>query len=56
MLATLCICGASVMTSCSNDTSDNPAQEQAKKNRKKFIEHSRNNLKDVAEKDIRQPE
>ena len=48
MAATL-ICGASVFTSCSNDTSDNPAQEQAKKNRKEFIQHTRQNLKEVAE-------
>ena len=27
MLAAILICGASVMTSCTNDTSDNPAQE-----------------------------
>ena len=26
MLAAILICGASVMTSCTNDTSDNPAQ------------------------------
>ena len=48
MAATL-ICGASVFTSCANDTSDNPAQEQAKKNRKEFIQHTRQNLKEVAE-------
>ena len=49
MLAATLICGASVFTSCSNDTSDNPAQEQSKKNRKEFIEHTRANLKDLAE-------
>ena len=48
MAATL-VCGASVLTSCSNDTSDNPAQEQAKKNRKEFIEHTRAVMKDLAE-------
>jgi len=49
VFAATIICGASVFTSCSNDTSDNPAQEQAKKNRKEFIEHTRQNLKDMAE-------
>ena len=48
MAATL-VCGASVMTSCTNDASDNPAQEQAKKNRKEFIQHTRATLKDLAE-------
>ena len=47
MAATL-ICGASVFTSCTTDTSDNPS-EQAKKNRKEFIAHTRENLKEVAE-------
>lgn len=42
------ICGASVMTSCSSE-SDNPSQEQARKNRKEFIEHTRSTLKDLAE-------
>jgi hypothetical protein len=37
-----------VFTSCTNDTSDNPT-EQAKKNRKEFIQHTRENLKDLAE-------
>ena len=36
VLAATLVCGASVMTSCTNDTSDNPAQEQAKKNRKEI--------------------
>ena len=48
-MAAALICGASVFTACSNDASDNPAQEQAKKNRKEFIEHTRQNLKTVAE-------
>ena len=48
MAATL-VCGASVMTSCTNDTSDNPAQEQAKKNRKEFVSHTRSVMKDLAE-------
>jgi len=49
VLAAILICGASVFTACTNDTSDNPAQEQAKKNRKEFIEHTRSVLKDMAE-------
>ena len=47
-MAAALICGASVFTACTNDTSDNPT-EQAKKNRKEFIEHTRKNLKEVAE-------
>ena len=50
VLAATFICGASVFTSCSaNDTNDNPSQEQAKENRKEFIQHTRENLKDLAE-------
>ena len=50
VLAATFICGASVFTSCSaNDTNDNPSQEQAKENRKEFIQHTRQNLKDIAE-------
>ena len=49
ILAAILICGASVFTSCTNDTSDNPAQEQAKKNRKEFIQHTRSVMKDLAE-------
>ena len=50
VLAATFICGASVFTSCSaNDTNDNPSQEQAKKDRKEFIQHTRQNLKDLAE-------
>ena len=49
VLAATLVCGASVFTACTSDTEDNPAQEQAKKNRKEFIEHTRANLKDVAE-------
>ena len=49
LVATL-VCGASVFTSCSNDNSDNAGSiEQAKKNRKEFIQHTRENLKDMAE-------
>ena len=47
-MAAALICGASVFTSCTNDTSDNPT-EQAKKNRKEFIQHTRQNLKTLAE-------
>lgn len=47
MVATL-ICGASVFTACTNDTSDNPT-EQAKKNRTEFIQHTRATMKDLAE-------
>ena len=50
VLAATLICGASVFTSCTaNDTNDNPSQEQAKKDRKEFIQHTRENLKEVAE-------
>ena len=49
VLATTLVCGSSVSTSCSSDNDDNPAQEQAKKNRKEFIEHTRATLKDLAE-------
>ena len=48
MAATL-VCGASVLTSCSSNNDDNPAQEQAKKNRKEFVEHTRDTMKDLAE-------
>ena len=37
------------MISCTSDTSDNPAQEQAKKNRKEFVSHTRSVMKDLAE-------
>ena len=50
VLAATFICGASVFTSCTaNDANDNPSQEQAKKDRKEFIQHTRENLKEVAE-------
>ena len=49
VLAATLVCGASVMTSCSSDNDDNPAQEQAKKNRKEFVEHTRATMKDLAE-------
>ena len=47
VLAATLICGASVFTSCT-EGSDNPAPENAK-NRKEFIKHTRENLKDLAE-------
>ena len=46
-MAAILICGASVFTSCS-ESSDNPAPENAK-DRKEFIKHTRENLKDIAE-------
>ena len=50
VLAATFICAASVFTSCTaNDTNDNPSQEQAKENRKEFIQHTRQNLKEMAE-------
>ena len=50
VLAATLISGACVMTSCSNDNSDNAGSiEQAKKNRKEFVAHTRQNLKDLAE-------
>ena len=50
VLAATLVCGASVFTSCSaNDANDNPSQEQAKNNRKEFIQHTRATLKDLAE-------
>ncbi len=42
------ICSSTVFTSCSN-SEDNPSQEQAKKDRKEFIQHTRENLKYLAE-------
>ena len=44
LAATFCICGASVFTSCSNDSI-----EQADKNRTEFVAHTRATLKDLAE-------
>jgi hypothetical protein len=48
VLAATLVCGASVFTACSNND-DNPSQEQAKKNRKEFVQHTRQNLKYLAE-------
>ena len=47
MLAATLICGAGMFTSCS-ENGDNPAPENTK-NRKEFIKHTRENLKDIAE-------
>jgi hypothetical protein len=47
VLAAILICGASVFTSCS-EGGDNPAPPSSK-DRKDFIEHTRNNLKYMAE-------
>ena len=49
VLAATLICGSSVFTACSSDNDDNPSQEQAKKNRKEFILHARQNLKTLAD-------
>ena len=49
-LAATLVCGASVFTSCSSDNSDNAGSiEQAKKDRKEFVAHTRATLKDLAE-------
>ena len=50
MLAATLVSGASVFTSCSNDNSDNSgSMEQAKRDRQEFIQHTRQNLKTLAE-------
>ena len=49
VLAATLVCGLAVFTSCSSDNDDNPAQEQAKKNRKEFVSHTRSVMKDLAE-------
>ena len=48
VLAVTFIYGANVFTSCTSDTGDNPAPENAE-NRKEFIKHTRESLKEVAE-------
>ena len=48
MMAAILVCGASVFTSCSSDDKD--ATAQANENRSEFVEHCRENLKDLAEK------
>lgn len=47
VLAATLICGASVLTSCTKND-DNPAPENAE-NRKEFIKHTRESLKEIAE-------
>lgn len=49
VLAATLVCGTSVFTACSNE--DNPVekQDQAKKNREVFVEHTRAMVKDLAE-------
>ena len=55
VLAATLICGASVFTSCSNDNSDNSGSiEQAKKDRKEFVAHTRATLKDLAANTLNQ--
>ncbi len=49
VLAAILVCGATVFTACSSDNDDNPGQEQAKKNRKEFVEHTRATMKNLAE-------
>ena len=49
VLAAILVCGATVFTACSSDNDDNPAKEQAKKNRKEFVEHTRATMKNLAE-------
>jgi len=48
-MAAILICGSSVFTACTSDTGDNPSPEQPKKDRAEFIQHTRQNLKDLAE-------
>ena len=48
VLAATLVCGASVFTACS-DGNDNPTPKPAEKNRKEFIQHTRQSLKAVAE-------
>lgn len=48
VLAATLVCGASVFTACS-DSNDNPTPKPGEKNRKEFVEHTRQSLKTVAE-------
>ena len=43
------ISGMSVFSACTSNTDDNPSPEQPKKDRAEFIQHTRQNLKDLAE-------
>ena len=49
VIAATLTCGTWVFTSCTNDIGDNPSPEQPKKNRTEFINHTRANLKELAE-------
>ena len=49
VIAATLVCGTGVVTSCTTDSSDNPSEEQAKKDRKEFVAHTRATLKDLAE-------
>ena len=49
VLAATLVCGTCVFTSCKSDNDDNPGNEQAKKNRKEFVQHTRATMKDLAE-------
>ena len=47
MLAAILICGATTFTSCS--VNDDNSSKAGNENRKEFIKHTRENLKDIAE-------
>ena len=47
MIAAILICGATMFTSCS--VNDDNSSKTANENRKEFIKHTRENLKDLAE-------
>ena len=47
VLAAILICGATMFTSCS--VNDDNSSKTANENRKEFIKHTRENLKDLAE-------
>ncbi|MBQ7494484.1 MAG: hypothetical protein IJT75_01765 [Bacteroidaceae bacterium] len=48
VIAATLVCGTGVFTACSN-SEDNPAQEQAKQNRKEFVQHTRATMKYMAQ-------
>lgn len=48
LLSSILICGSTVFSSCT-DNQDSPVQEQAKNDRKEFVQHTRANMKDLAE-------
>ena len=47
MIAAILICGATTFTSCS--VNDDNSSKTSNENRKEFIKHTRENLKDLAE-------